>query len=120
MDTKQRLEQLRTIELLLASFEEEFAKDRQLLSDFLPSIWTKVEQAHLKRIEELREQRQPILDLIRKLDNPTHRQLLLEHYQNSKRWKEVADLLGYSLANTYRLHKKAIQYLEVVNEQEAS
>lgn len=120
MEIKQRLEQLHTIRQLLISFEEEFTKDRQLLFDFLPSILVKVEQAHLKRIENLRKQQQPLLDLISKLDNPTHRQLLLERYQNGRCWKEVANSIGYSLANTYRLHKKAIQHLEVIHEQEAS
>ncbi|MGT2964567.1 sigma-70 family RNA polymerase sigma factor [Streptococcus acidominimus] len=119
MDFRQRLEELHTIGLLMASFEAELKKDRQLCSS-LPSALANVEQAHLKRIEELQGQQQAMLDLISKLDNPTYRRLLLERYQNGRGWKEVADLIGYSLSNTYRLHKKALERLENINEQEAS
>ncbi|MEW4354085.1 DUF1492 domain-containing protein [Streptococcus pneumoniae] len=119
MDLKQRLEELYTAELLIATFEDGLEKDRQLYNS-LPSALAEVEQNHLKHIEELREQQRATLELIDKLDNPIYQTLLLERYRNGRSWKEVAGIINYSLTTTYRLHKQALERLEVIYEQETN
>ena len=61
-----------------------------------------------KRIRELNEYRQQMIEIINRVENTTYRALLIAYYINGETWEQVAADLRYSLRTIHKLHNKAL------------
>lgn len=67
-----------------------------------------------KRIEELTAIQQEIFEAIKALDDTTLRTILTEKYINFRTFEQIAADLEYSSVHISRLHKKAIEKLNML------
>lgn len=111
MGIQQELEDLKYINLLIASMECELKKHREVLHS-LPGILAEIERDTAERIQELKQQRQKSLELINKLESNLQVNILIERYLHGKKWEEIALDLSYSKSNLFREHRKALDILE--------
>ncbi|MFC5630083.1 MULTISPECIES: hypothetical protein [Streptococcus] len=119
MGIQQELEDLKYINLLIASIECELKKHRELLYS-LPGILAEIERDTAERIQELKQQSQKTLELINKLESSLQVNILIERYLHGKKWEEIALDLSYSKSNLFREHGKAIKNLEQLKQLECS
>lgn len=56
-----------------------------------------------------------LINYFNKLDNELYKELLLLRYVYFENWENIASMLGYSLAHTYTLHRKAKETLKNKN-----
>ena len=71
-------------------------------------------QAELSEdINELIDLKSDIMKKIKKIDNPDYQAVLELRYICNKPWEEIAELLGYSVNNVFRLHRKALDCIEL-------
>lgn len=92
---------------------------KKKLSDLKPivgmiKVLEKFPEYDSKERELLIIERDSLLDLIKKLDDPIQEQILIERYQNGKRWKEIAKIVGYSEKYLFRLHNEAMDKLKSI------
>lgn len=113
MTVKEQLNELKDLAPLIQSLEEELEHDRPLYARF-PDRLAEWEKQTLDSINQLKAKRQAVLDLIGRLDDPLHREILLVRYRDGTKWKDIPQRFQQSQANTYRLHKQAIEELERV------
>ncbi len=67
-----------------------------------------------KRIDELYQYRQKMLEKIKRVDNSEYRALLIARYINCKTWEKVAEDMHYMVRNIYNLHEQALKALSLV------
>lgn len=70
----------------------------------------------LRTKSELWRKRAEILELLGKVRNPEHYQLLCMRYVQLERWEAIAYDMGYSWRHTLRLHGEALLEFEKVME----
>lgn len=68
----------------------------------------------LKDAQELKEKENMINELIENIQDPIIQAIIKERFINGTKWESVADRVGYSLAHTQRLFKKALQDPEIL------
>lgn len=111
MTIKEQLNELKDLAPLIKNLEEELEQDRPLYALF-PDRLAEWEQKTLDSINQLKIKRQAVLDLISRLDDPLHRELLLVRYRDGVKWKDMPQRFRQSQANVYRLHKLALEQLD--------
>lgn len=60
------------------------------------------------RIDQLIDLKRVIIGQIDGLQNPNHRTILWSRYIMNRSWEQIADKMGYSIQNCYRLHRKSL------------
>lgn len=68
----------------------------------------------LKDAQELKEKEIMINELIENIQDPIIHAIIKEKFINGTKWESVAERVGYSLAHTQRLFKKAMQDPEIL------
>lgn len=63
--------------------------------------------------DEAEEKKEEILSAIKQLPNHDYREVLSLHYIDGKSFREIAQLLGYSLEWVWKLHSKALKVIEI-------
>ena len=71
-----------------------------------------LEDEIIRQVNRLLQAQAEIVTAIDHLPNPVHRQLLLLRYIKFKPFPEVAEALGYSERQMFRLHGAALKDLE--------
>lgn len=69
-----------------------------------------------RRIHELSSVKQEIEEAISRVENSTHRTLLLERYINCKTWERIAVDMNYSYKQICRIHGRALAGIKDVLE----
>lgn len=64
-----------------------------------------------RRRNELCHIKREIFEAVNAVDDGVLRTLLFARYISCKTWDEVAQILGYSQINTYRLHEKSLKMI---------
>ena len=64
-------------------------------------------------IDTLVDIKRKIVEIIKAVKNPEYQTLLELRYFCFKKWEEIAVIMGYSLDNIYKLHRKALSELEI-------
>ena len=70
-----------------------------------------VEEDIIKQTRELLQQKETVRNLIASIRNPRHRTLMRMRYLYSMPWEQIADMLNITPRSAYRIHAKAIEYL---------
>lgn len=65
-------------------------------------------------IDFLVDYKSEVREKINKLNNELQKEILINRYINCYSFEKCAEVMGYSLRNTYRIHKKAIMSLNVI------
>lgn len=63
------------------------------------------------KINRLIEYKSKMHDLINSVDNTLYRAILTDRYINCKTWDDIAEELGYSRMQIYRLHEQALRLI---------
>lgn len=64
-------------------------------------------------IDELVDLKAEIMEVIKGLDNLEYQTLLELRYLCFKPWEQIAIDLGYSINNVFKMHRKALEVLEI-------
>lgn len=86
--------------------------------DRIGDIYAKIdekEQELAKKIEEHIEFKTKVVNEINALSESTLITVLYERYINGKCWEKVSEDIGYSWAQTHRMHKNALAEFEKVH-----
>lgn len=59
------------------------------------------------------EEQEKLLRRIEALTNETEKKILKGRYCEGKKWVYICDEIGYAWAQTHRLHRKAIEHLDI-------
>lgn len=84
-----------------------------------PSEYGKTEKALnlekqiLDKIESIRQLKEKICNDISRIEDITEKELLQKRYIQNLTWEDIAEQLGYSITQTYRIHKKALSSFKV-------
>lgn len=62
---------------------------------------------------ELVDLKKEIMDCIKQVDDPELQLILELRYLNYVGWEQIAGDLGYGIDNVFRLHRKALDFIEV-------
>ena len=111
MNIKDKLKNLRATILLIKSLENMIKRDRETFKNFPRLLEELGHNEVLQQIAELKQDQKNTMALINSLDNELQRKVLIERYYNGYNWDKVADTLGYSSVNLYKVHKKTLEQL---------
>ena len=62
---------------------------------------------------ELVDLKKETMDCIKQVDDPELQRILELRYLNYVGWEQIAGDLGYGIDNVFRLHRKALDFIEV-------
>lgn len=113
MTIKEQLNELKDLAPFIKNLEEELAQGYPIY-DFFADNLAEWEEQTLDSIKQLKSKRQAVIDLINRLDNPLHREILLVRYRDGIKWKDLPQSLNLPDTDIRRLHKQAIEELERV------
>lgn len=71
-----------------------------------------LDQSIRERIDELIHIQREAVEIINRLDKPEHRAIMIDYYLNAYTWEQVADLSGYSVQHTLKMHGDALKELQ--------
>ena len=66
-----------------------------------------------KEIDEFVDLKLEIEQVIKKVDNPEYQILLEMRYLGFRTWGEIANDMNYGIDNVYRIHRKALDLIEI-------
>lgn len=66
-----------------------------------------------KEIDEFVDLKLEIEQVIKKANNPEYQILLEMRYLNFRTWGEIANEMNYGIDNVYRIHRKALDLIEI-------
>ncbi|MDU1909721.1 sigma factor-like helix-turn-helix DNA-binding protein [Fusobacterium sp.] len=72
-----------------------------------------LEKQILDKIENMRQLKEKICNDITRIEDITEKELLQKRYIQNLTWEDIAEQLGYSITQTYRIHKKALSNFKV-------
>lgn len=72
-----------------------------------------LEQQILGKIENMKQLKEKICNDIARIEDITEKELLQKRYIQNLTWEDIAEQLGYSITQTYRIHKKALSNFRV-------
>lgn len=113
MTIKEQLNELKDLASFIKNLEEELEQGYPIY-DFFADNLAEWEEQTLDSIKQLKAKRQAVIDLINRLDNPLHREILLVRYRDGIKLKDLPHSLNLPDTDIRRLHKQAIEKLERV------
>jgi len=64
-------------------------------------------------IDQLVDLKREMVGIIKAVENPEHQTLLELRYLCFKTWEQIAVMMSYSIEYTFRLHKKALEFVKI-------
>lgn len=135
MTAKEYLKEIRTQEFRLRNLEEAIvvleAKSQKVTqswsdmpmqqgaSDGVAGILVKMVDAKNKYVadwDRLIDDRRGAEDILRRMNNSTHSELLWLYYIRCKGWKDVALVMGFSESHVFTMHGNALQEFQELME----
>jgi len=116
-----KLENIQNIEKLMESMSEFLIELKQIEAKLL-KIGSESKSKELKRkieeienliltnVEKLMQTKTDCINLINQIEDESERLYLLGKFINRKSNKEIADMIGYSIRNTYYIQNRAIKH----------
>lgn len=116
-----KLENIQNIEKLMESMSEFLLELKQIEAKLLKigneskskELKRKIEEIEnliLTNVEKLMQTKTDCINLINQLEDESERLYLLGKFINRKSNKEIADMIGYSIRNTYYIQNRAIKH----------
>ena len=68
-------------------------------------------------IDRLVDLKHEMVSVIRAVENPEQQTLLEQRYLCFKPWEQIAVTMGYSLQHIFRLHDKALRFVEKIKDE---
>lgn len=68
-------------------------------------------------IDALVDLKKEFVSIIKRINNPEYQTLLELRYLCFKTWEQIAVEMGYSLQHIFRIHDKALKYVELSKEE---
>ena len=68
-------------------------------------------------IDRLVDLKHEMVSVIRAVENPEQQTLLEQRYLCFKPWEQIAVTMGYSLQHIFRLHDKALSFVEKIKDE---
>lgn len=113
MDIKEYLSQVHAL-------NKEIRHELEIIKELnTPSKYERTEKALnlekqiLGKIENMRQLKEKICNDIARIEDITEKELLQKRYIQNLTWEDIAEQLGYSITQTYRIHKKALRNFRV-------
>lgn len=121
MITMNKLENIQNIEKLMESMSEFLLELKQIEAKLLKigneskskELKRKIEEIEnliLTNVEKLMQTKTDCINLINQIEDESERLYLLGKFINRKSNKEIADMIGYSIRNTYYIQNRAIKH----------
>lgn len=116
-----KLENIQNIEKLMESMSEFLLELKQIEAKLLKigneskskELKRKIEEIEnliLANVEKLMQTKTDCINLINQIEDESERLYLLGKFINRKSNKEIADMIGYSIRNTYYIQNRAIKH----------
>lgn len=116
-----KLENIQNIEKLMESMSEFLLELKQIEAKLLKignenkskELKRKIEEIEnliLTNVEKLMQTKTDCINLINQIEDESERLYLLGKFINRKSNKEIADMIGYSIRNTYYIQNRAIKH----------
>ena len=65
-------------------------------------------------VNRLMSLKKEIASIVRSIDNPEYQILLELRYLNFISWEKIASKMGYSMTHIFRIHARALNYLNMI------
>lgn len=113
MDIKKYLSQVHVLDKEI-KHELEIIKELNNPSEYGKTEKTlNLEKQILDKIENMKQLKEKICNDITRIEDITEKELLQKRYIQNLSWEDVAEQLGYSITQTYRIHKKALSNFKI-------
>lgn len=109
---KANLDNLKAINYSKDKLQGGPVQDDTLIIKKLDKIF-EVEKKIKKLYDELTVFQDKVSEGIKTLNNYTEQQIITFRYFNNYPWEKIAEKIGYSKAQTYRLHGQALENLKI-------
>ena len=76
-----------------------------------------IEESLSDEMSELIDLKEEVRNMIKKIEKPEYKSLLIHRYLHGKKWADVAEAIGYSYVHTaHRMHLKALEEINRIGD----